>query len=104
MPFAGDVGVIAVVFEHGGDGHHIVVQHPFITRPALMRSGHRFRHVAHAIAMIVDPGHQHRACRRTSRHRMEIGKPRALAGEGIEVRRRDLAAKRTDVGQPPVIG
>ncbi len=65
---------------------------------------HSVSDIAHAIAVVVHPGQQHGAGRRTGGRYMKVGKAAALCGQGIEMRRSDFPAKRTNIAKAPIIG
>jgi hypothetical protein len=53
--------------------------------------------------MRIDAGEQHGARGRAARVGVEVRKAHTLAGEGIQVRRLDLAAEHTHVGKSQVV-
>ena len=104
MPFAGDRGAVAAVAQQRGHCDDPVVEHAEVTGSADMRLRDRLGHVAHAVAVVVDAGQQHRAGRRARRGDVEVGKAHAVPCQRVEVGRGDLAAVGADVAETPVVG
>ena len=62
MPFASDVGVVTPVFKQGGQGNRAVVEYAFVSGLAFVGCRRGFRHIAYAVAVVVNAGQQHGAC------------------------------------------
>ena len=104
VPLAYRVGAVATLLQQRTDGHHVLVQHGQVARAAVMLQRHAFAHGAHSRAMAVHPGHQHGARGRAFGRHVEVGETRPLLRQRIEVRRSYFAAKRSHIGEPPVVG
>ena len=103
MPFTRDVGVVALVAQHGGQGHYIVIEHTAIAGLAFLRRGRGLWHIAHTVSVAVNPGEQHRSGGRAGRSNVEIGKFCPAVGQRIEVGGGNFAAEGAYVGEAPVV-
>ena len=54
MPFAGDVGVVAPVFEQACKGNDAVIEYAFVAGFAFVRCRGGLRHIAYAVAVVVN--------------------------------------------------
>ena len=104
MPFAGGISAVTAIAQAGGHGHDIGVQDTQITGLTHMRLRNRLAHIADAVAVVVDPGQQHRTRRRTGSADMEVRKSHAAPRQFIQIWRLDLAAKCADIAETPVVG
>ena len=103
VPFAHHVGVVAAVLQQLRERRHAVVQIAFIAGLAHLVRGGPFIHVAHAVDMRVRAAQQHGARGRTTGVGIELVEPHAVFGQGIEVRRPDLAAEATQIRKSQVV-
>ena len=104
VPLAGHEGLVAGLAEQLRQRHHALVEMPFVTRLAFQFRGQRLGHGADPGDVVVGAGEQHRAGRRAGRGGVEVGQAQAGDGQGVEVRRGDLAAEGADIGEAQVVG
>ncbi len=103
VPLAGHVGVITGIAQHGGNGYGATVQPSLVPRFATLIVGDQFSHIAQADYVVVHAGHQHAAGRRAHGTHVKVQELISLAGQAINVGRKDLAAVHTRVGPAHVI-
>ncbi len=103
VPFAGKIGAVAGPREQRADRQHPVVQVALVARLALLVIGDDVFQRAHAGHVVVDPGIEHGAGRRTGRRHMEIGKAHTLFGHAVHHGRGDFAAKGTEVAHADIV-
>ncbi len=63
IPLAGGVGPVTTVLQQAGHGDDLGRQRSLVTRLAHVRAWHGFAQIAHAIAVVVHAGQQHRTGR-----------------------------------------
>ena len=104
VPLAGDRGVVAGVPEDGGEMEHVLVEVPLVADPALEVVSHQARHAPEPGPVVVHAGEQHRPGRRAGGGGVEAREPQSGRGQGVQVRRADLAAEGADVGVAEIVG
>ena len=73
------------------------------TAPVAGEADGEVGHAAHAVAMVIAPGHQARTRRRAQRGRMEVREPEAVPREAVECRRRDVGAVAAELGEADIV-
>ena len=105
MPLAGGIGSIAVVLQQPGERHNAIAEHAFITwHTLLIGTLQPCSHRPETRQVIVRTGHQHGPGGRAIHLRVEVGKPDAFFGQGVQRRGIDLAAIRPEFGKADVVG
>ncbi len=103
MPLAGDVRVVAGVFQQLGDGQRAIVEEPLVARePFALVVGRAHR--AFTDQVMIRARDQHRAGDGADRARVVIGQDAPVGDQIVQVGRVDLTAQRVDVGIAEIIG
>ena len=103
VPLANVVTTVPGGLQHFGQRHALFVQSPEMPRPA-SRTGLSRREIRNARLRRIQPGHQRCAARAAPRRVVDLREPHAAPGQGVDVRRGDLAAVASQVRVAEVVG
>ena len=103
MPLARHIRAVASIANQIDDRDNVLIQVALISWLSLLFLGEKLVHVAQSATVVINAGHQQRPRRRTGSTDVEVRKSQTIAGESINIWRRDLAAIHPEIRKPHII-